>query len=277
MKYCENCGRQCGDDERFCRACGRPLSDTAAASGNINESDLFAGQRADGAGNKGQSGFGQPSACGGSVGTASFDGDNTVGADRPTDDNRPDSRPSEQPFNGRRPDDLGQCGGQPFGGMPVNGQPVNSQPINSQPINSQPVNGRPADPPFNTQQYNPPPYGNVPPGVPPYNNVPPYYGQSGGYYASNPYISPQNPNKGIATASLVLGILSLVFSVPVIGFILSIIGLILGVKAMKGYQKGEPGRGVAVAGFVCSVIGLAFAVLIILAVFDLAVLTSSYS
>ena len=262
MKYCENCGRQCGDDERFCRACGRPLSDTAA-SGNINESDLFAGQRADGAGNKGQSGFGQPSACGGSVGTASFDRDNTVGADRPTDDNRPDGRPSEQPFNGRRPDDLGQCGGQPFGGMPVNGQPVNSQPVNSQP-----VNGRPADPPFNTQQYNPLPY----------NNVPPYYGQGGGYYASNPYISPQNPNKGIATASLVLGILSLVFfSVPVIGFILSIIGLILGVKAMKGYQKGEPGRGVAVAGFVCSVIGLAFAALIILAVFDLAVLTSSYS
>ena len=43
-----------------------------------------------------------------------------------------------------------------------------------------------------------------------------------------------------------------------------IIGLVLGSKAMKGYQKGEPGRGIAVAGFVCSIVGICLGAIVLM-------------
>ena len=116
-----------------------------------------------------------------------------------------------------------------------------------------------------------------PPNQPPYEappyqgpNIPPYqtpYARSrnfGGFYGPGaPYY--QNPFKGNATASLVLGILGILLSGGVgSGIVLSIIGLVLGSKAMKGYQKGEPGRGIAVAGFVCSIVGICLGAIVLM-------------
>lgn len=66
----------------------------------------------------------------------------------------------------------------------------------------------------------------------------------------------QPTGNGLATASLVLGILSLVTVwIPIIGmiaWILAPLGLVLG---LVGLSK-PTGRGVAIAGSVCSAIGL---------------------
>ena len=256
MKYCENCGRQCGDDERFCRACGTPLVEAFDSPKNVDAPDQNAGQATAAAGDQGQNDFNRQ-----------------FGNDAPT------AQPSGQPLMNEKPNDPRQYGAQTFGEQPV-GRSYSDRPVNSQPFNGQPVNGQPVDAPFNQQQYNQP-YGNVPPyngSVPPYynNDVPPYYRQNAGYYASHPYVSPQNPNKGTATASLVLGILGIVFCSAGIGLILSIIGLVLGVKSMKGYQKDEPGRGTAVAGFVCSIVGLVFSLYVIFVVWGVLISSSAY-
>ena len=205
--------------------------------------------------------------------------------------NRPNDQPYDQPCGcpGDRPVAGGQSydprnyseqtlGDQNFGGHPFERQYVSGQSCGGRPIYDQPFD-RPQY--GNPQQNNMPPYGSAPQyngSVPPYysnGNVPPYYRQNG--YYGRPYAVPQNPNKGNATASLVLGILSIVFSATGIGFILSIIGLVLGVKSMKGYQNGEPGRGLAVAGFVCSIIGLVFSLYAIFVFLGTAVLSSSAS
>ena len=70
------------------------------------------------------------------------------------------------------------------------------------------------------------------------------------------HVHAQPQGNGLATASLVLGILSLVTVwIPIIGmiaWILAPLGLVLGLVAL-----GKPsGRGMAIAGSICSGIGL---------------------
>ena len=84
----------------------------------------------------------------------------------------------------------------------------------------------------------------------------------GGYRQPYYYAPPANPNRGIAIASLVLGICSIA-GIAYCGLVTAVIGMILGIKAMSGYQKNEPGRGIAVAGFVCSVVAIAFSAVIV--------------
>ena len=73
-------------------------------------------------------------------------------------------------------------------------------------------------------------------------------------------INNQNPpeKNGMATASLVLGILGLLLSCLCIGGVLSIIGLVLGIVSKKNGPNSK-----ATAGIVLSSIGLAFTVLLI--------------
>lgn len=75
-----------------------------------------------------------------------------------------------------------------------------------------------------------------------------------------PSMPPSNNNKGMAIASMVLGIVSIVFSCCFyyISFPCAIIGLILGILSVK---KIPDAKGMAIAGIVLSAISLAFAVI----------------
>lgn len=86
--------------------------------------------------------------------------------------------------------------------------------------------------------------------MPPNNFPPPVH---------EPSIPPSN-NKGMAIASMVLGIVSIVFSCCFyyISFPCAIIGLILGILSVK---KIPDAKGMAIAGIVLSAISLAFAVI----------------
>ena len=67
------------------------------------------------------------------------------------------------------------------------------------------------------------------------------------------YRAEEQGSDGLATAALVLGILSIVgaFVYNWVGMILGIIGIVLGAKARKACQTSK-----ATAGFVCSIIGV---------------------
>ena len=108
--------------------------------------------------------------------------------------------------------------------------------------------------PYQQQPYQQP----IPPMQPPMAPVPPPGPQGG---------------KGLAVASMVLGIISLVcFCWWYISVVAAIIGLILGIVSLRG-QK--PGRGMAIAGIVTSAIGLVLMVIfLILAAAGLAILGS---
>lgn len=101
------------------------------------------------------------------------------------------------------------------------------------------------------------------------------YGPSGAYqqpYPQQPYPQ-QQPASGLATASMILGIISiplgLFFSIG--GIICAIIGLVLASMAKKrGNQSG-----VRTAGFICSIIGLILS--IILLIFTIVVLVMAFS
>lgn len=75
--------------------------------------------------------------------------------------------------------------------------------------------------------------------------------------------------KGLAIASMVLGILSIVLSCTWFGLIAGIVGLILAIV----YNKGNGTCGMSKAGLICSIIGIIlFVVIIILGVLGLAAL-----
>lgn len=83
-----------------------------------------------------------------------------------------------------------------------------------------------------------------------------------GYGSQNVHVhqAPTQPSNGLATASMVLGIISIItVLIPIIGmiaWILAPLGLILGFVAL-----GKPGgRGMAIAGIVTSAIGLLFCI-----------------
>ena len=110
----------------------------------------------------------------------------------------------------------------------------------------------------NNQQdsHNQPPYGNYnPPQYGDYNQPP-----QGNL---NQFVNPAG--KGMAIASLVLGILSIVDPTFFLGIALGIVGIILAVVSKK---KGFSG-GIRTAGFVLSIIGLAVNALFIIAVLAL--------
>ena len=73
------------------------------------------------------------------------------------------------------------------------------------------------------------------------------------------YQNPPEQKNGMATASLVLGILGLILSCVCIGGVLSIIGLVLGIASKKNGPNSK-----ATAGIVLSSIGLAFTALILI-------------
>lgn len=62
-----------------------------------------------------------------------------------------------------------------------------------------------------------------------------------------------NESKGMAIASMVLGILGLVFwCVPILNLILAVLALIFGIVVM---HKKSTGKGMGIAGFVCGILG----------------------
>lgn len=93
-------------------------------------------------------------------------------------------------------------------------------------------------PQYNQQQYNQPQY-NQPNNYNNYNN-----------YAPNQYQQPQDNSRGLAIASLVLGIVSFFCC----GSVCSIVGIVLGVLSRK---KKPTDNGMATAGIVLSIIALA--------------------
>lgn len=152
---------------------------------------------------------------------------------------------------------------------PQNGTPTNGQPYDpyNQPVN--PANGQPYDP-YNQQPtqgavpytYDPYAQQNAQQGQQPYDP----YSQSPNYanyvqnqYGGGAYAIPQRAPEGMATASLVMGILSIVSFITVyLPPIFAILGIVFGcIHKSKHYPNGN---GKATAGIVCSVIGLLFIV-----------------
>ena len=76
-----------------------------------------------------------------------------------------------------------------------------------------------------------------------------------------PFQPPSSPGKGMAIASMVLGIVSL--AIPFVGTFTAIVGLVLGALAMKNLKAVGAPTGMAVAGIVCSIIALAISVICI--------------
>lgn len=152
---------------------------------------------------------------------------------------------------------------------PQNGTTENGQPYDpyNQPVN--PANGQPYDP-YNQQPtqgavpytYDPYAQQNAQQGQQPYDP----YSQSPNYanyvqnqYGGGAYAIPQRAPEGMATASLVMGILSIVSFITVyLPPIFAILGIVFGcIHKSKHYPNGN---GKATAGIVCSVIGLLFIV-----------------
>lgn len=75
-------------------------------------------------------------------------------------------------------------------------------------------------------------------------------------------VQPQ-PSKGLAIASMVLGIVALVLSccVPYLPVLLSLLAVILGGVSLS---KKMGGKGMAIAGLVCGIIGLVPSVIVII-------------
>ena len=86
------------------------------------------------------------------------------------------------------------------------------------------------------------------------------YQQAGASYQEN------NPAKGKATASLVLGIIGLVACWfgwgALLAIALAVVGMILGINARKEIPKGQPGHSLATAGMICSIIALGLSTIV---------------
>ena len=143
---------------------------------------------------------------------------------------------------------------------PQNGTPANGQPYD--PYNQQAAaNGQPYDP-YNQQPtqgavpYTYDPYaqqGQQP--ADPYSQSPNYANYMQNQYGGGVYAVPQKAPEGMATASLVMGILSIVSFITVyLPPVFAILGIVFGcIHKSKHYPNGN---GKATAGIVCSVIGL---------------------
>lgn len=103
---------------------------------------------------------------------------------------------------------------------------------------------------------------------------------SGGWQQNPPYGDAQNngqplgsgypsyqdvPKDGLATPSMVLGIIGVVFSCCLIGVIPAIIGLIFGIIAkLRTARTGARGSGLALAGIILSSVALAIFIVVLI-------------
>ncbi|MCM1329515.1 MAG: hypothetical protein NC253_08765 [Ruminococcus sp.] len=137
--------------------------------------------------------------------------------------------------------------------------PPNTDPYNQQSGQGSPYNGQPQQNPYN--QYNQPSGGY-------YNqqNIPQGYGQPQGYGMPYQQMYMQKPSTGMATASMVLGIISIVLCIPamvapVLG-IIPVIGLILGIVYKT--KRLPVGKGFSTAGIIMSAIGILLPILLLI-------------
>ncbi len=138
-----------------------------------------------------------------------------------------------------------------------NNEQQDSQNTYQPPIQNQP----PVENQQNTQNPYQPPIQNQPPVQNQYNPNTQYQGIPNNYQSQQP-----TKNNGLATASLVLGIVSLVFSLffgslAWLGTITGIVGIILGAISIKKYGKSN----FATAGLIMSVISVALSIIIVIA------------
>ncbi len=73
------------------------------------------------------------------------------------------------------------------------------------------------------------------------------------------------PANGLATASLVLGILGIVLF-WFLGFIMSILAIVFGGIGLGRAKAGAPGKGSAMAGLILGIVGLVLPLLLIVAI-----------
>ena len=72
------------------------------------------------------------------------------------------------------------------------------------------------------------------------------------------------PTNGLATASLVLGILGIALF-WFLGFIMSILAIVFGGVGLSRAKAGAPGKGVAIAGLTLGIVGLLLPLLVLTA------------
>lgn len=162
----------------------------------------------------------------------------------------------EQPSGERDANPYAQQGGQ------QNVNPYAQQGGN--PYNQQNAN------PYNQQMPNVNPYQQNPYNQPSQQNFNPYAQQGGWQGMAQVQMNAVQPSTGMATASLVLGIISIVMSLPAIAvpslffvfFLIPIIGLILGIVYKTKHLP--VGKGLSTAGIVTSVIGLLLPIAILI-------------
>lgn len=124
--------------------------------------------------------------------------------------------------------------------------------------------------PYNQQMPNVNPYQQNPYNQPSQQNFNPYAQQGGWQGMAQVQMNAVQPSTGMATASLVLGIISIVMSLPAIAvpslffvfFLIPIIGLILGIVYKTKHLP--VGKGLSTAGIVTSVIGLLLPIAILI-------------
>lgn len=109
-------------------------------------------------------------------------------------------------------------------------------------------------------------------GMPP---VPPQQG----YYAQPPVIvQPSAPTNGLGVAGFVTGLLGLLLCwVPWLGILLAGVGIVLSGIAIPQGKKNGAGNGLAIAGLVCGIIALIPAVIIMVALFQVASELSNFA
>lgn len=166
-------------------------------------------------------------------------GDTPVNNGNPQNNTANDQNPYGNTGNNGNPYGDTANNGNPYGNANNNGNPYGNAANSGNPYGNLPYN--------NTNQYNNP-----------YNNTNPYYNGNPYGYAGARIISPQkNKGEGMATAAMILGIISLVSLLLLriyIPFLLGGVGIILAVLS-KGKAKKMIGR--AKAGLICCITGLA--------------------
>lgn len=177
----------------------------------------------------------------------------------------------EQPSGGQDVNPYAQQGGQqqnvdPYaqqGGNPYNQQAGN--PYNQpNPYNQQPQqNANPYNQPQNANPYQQNPYNQ-----PNQQNFNPYVQQGGWQGMQQAQYNAMQQSTGMATASLVLGIISIVLGIPMLAlpflFLVPVIGLVLGIVYKTKHLP--VGKGLSTAGIITSALGLVLPILLLVIV-----------
>lgn len=180
--------------------------------------------------------------------------------------------------DGNVPDGGTSYGNAPYGNTPNNGNSPGSMPGNGNPYGNMPDSTNPYGSPYNNNNpYNRNPYNN------PYNNGNPYY-NGNPYHNGNPYgnvnarmASPlKSKGDNMATAAMVLGIISLISLLLLrlyIPFLLGGVGIILAVlsrgKAIKMTGKARAGLICCITGLVLDIVLCIFSVYLVFALPDI--------